>query len=402
MSDNDAVKSNKKRKPRRSTKPKTKTSTTSQAPTVDQVETKHVSPELKLVQDVEFDMTGSAWGPQVKIKPQVKTKDLLTKAEVADMKATLKAAAEGGPEIELVQVGLISQDSLDRLKLADKDSSLAFSGVETNVPLWHEGDPPSVAEIPVYVLPEVVAKYEKVQYQGYDDPDDIQAGSDQDEGVDMVDALTGRVEDTVEDETVAPTREDYERMVSSCHAEIKELASENSALKIRNQDLEWATYRPTWWEQTKAKIQDFFNPKTSLTYDDVRVRSKVWVINTAASSRYQLEGDIVIPYTQYNGVSVKDQMFKVPQTWLPKLIDEPARKLAINNPAFRRAINDCLLTFISDREARRLLALPEAKDEQFRLLSLDEHVRRAGAARTIADSAVTITNADGDGADEEY
>lgn len=389
MSSNDSNNEELKKKKR---KPRTKTRVKAKKP-VPETKTP-ISPEEALANSIEFDVTGTAYGPAVRVKPKTKVKDLLTPDEVADMKATLAAASsdDGMVDIELVQVGFLTQDSLDLLRLADKDERVAFpSTEETHVPLWHDGNPPSRAQIPVYVLPEAVAAYEKgPDYQGYGDPDDIQGGAYEDQ--DMVDGSA----DTKEDETVEPTREDYERLVANQRAEIKALTRENNELLIRNIDLEWAMYRPTWWETVEARISDFFNPGTELTHEQARVRSRVWIINTAATSKYGVTGEVLLPYHQFNGSYAQDKVYRLEQTWLPTLLDDQARKLVVNSPSFRKAVADGIVTLITDRAAQRLLRDPEAEAERQRLADLERTRYEAGRPRTIADSNVTISRADGE------
>jgi hypothetical protein len=127
----------------------------------------------------------------------------------------------------------------------------------------------------------------------------------------------------------------------------------------------------------------------------------IWVINTADQSRLAAAGEIVIPIQQQNGQGDPD-LVHIPQTWLPQEVTRIVpRKRLLNSTRFMRAINDGLISIISEEDAGRLLRQSGAKEETARLQALQKHVKDAGAARTIADSTAIIGRADGVEDDDE-
>lgn len=135
----------------------------------------------------------------------------------------------------------------------------------------------------------------------------------------------------------------------------------------------------------------------SITIADLEsqgLRGSVWVLNSAATSQYQLIGEIVINVPKTNGNGADP--LKIPHTWLP--IDAAARfprERLLDCAEFRSAVVNGLVTIVSEETATQLLRKDGAKDELKRLQKTDQHVRQAGAARTIADSNVEISRADG-------
>lgn len=127
----------------------------------------------------------------------------------------------------------------------------------------------------------------------------------------------------------------------------------------------------------------------------------IWVINTADQSRVGSAGEIVIPIQQQNGQGDPD-LVHIPQTWLPQEVTRIVpRKRLLNSTRFMRAINDGLISIISEDDASRLLRQSGAKEETSRLQALQKHIKDAGAARTISDSSAIISRADGIVDDDE-
>lgn len=132
----------------------------------------------------------------------------------------------------------------------------------------------------------------------------------------------------------------------------------------------------------------------SLSDLDDKGTGPIWVINSAASSRFQLTGQIVVSIPQPNGI--KSDALVINQTWLPVDISQRFRRdRLLNATEFRAAVVNGLLTVISEKDAERMLRQEGAAEETQRLRDLEEHVRSAGAARTIGDSKVEITRTDG-------
>jgi hypothetical protein len=129
-------------------------------------------------------------------------------------------------------------------------------------------------------------------------------------------------------------------------------------------------------------------------------RGSVWVLNSAATSQYALVGEIVINIPKTNGAGADP--LKIPQTWLP--VDAAARfprERLLDAAEFRSAVVNGLVTIVDEETAAKILRKDGATDELKRLRATDQHVRQAGAARTIADSNVEISRADGVKDDED-
>lgn len=141
----------------------------------------------------------------------------------------------------------------------------------------------------------------------------------------------------------------------------------------------------------------------SITIADLEAqgpRGPVWVLNSAATSQYALVGEIVINIPKTNGAGADP--LKIPQTWLP--VDAAARfprERLLDAAEFRSAVVNGLVTIVDEETAARILRKDGATDELGRLRATDQHVRQAGAARTIADSNVEISRADGVKDDED-
>jgi hypothetical protein len=138
----------------------------------------------------------------------------------------------------------------------------------------------------------------------------------------------------------------------------------------------------------------------SLSELDDKNSGPIWIINSAASSRFQLTGNIVVNIPQPNGI--KSDALLVHQTWLPVDISQRfPRKRILEATEFRAAVVNGLITVVSETDAERLLRQDGAVEETQRLRDHEAHVRAAGAARTIADSNVEITRTDGVTDEEE-
>jgi len=127
----------------------------------------------------------------------------------------------------------------------------------------------------------------------------------------------------------------------------------------------------------------------------------LWVLNSGPSSVYELEGTILLSIPGTSGQQ-QAQALKIPATWLP--IDLTAsfpKHRILESTDFRAAVRNELLSIVDDKTAQRLLAQTGAKEEQKRLIAEARRIRDAGAARTINDSNVTITRADGVKDDED-
>jgi len=128
--------------------------------------------------------------------------------------------------------------------------------------------------------------------------------------------------------------------------------------------------------------------------EDAGPRGSVWVLNSGPSSVYELSGDILLSIPGNAGQQT--QALKIQATWLPQdLTAKFPKQRILESTDFRSAVVNELLTIISDRDAQRILAQDGAQEERRRITAEARSVREAGAARTIKDSNVEITRADG-------
>jgi hypothetical protein len=130
----------------------------------------------------------------------------------------------------------------------------------------------------------------------------------------------------------------------------------------------------------------------SLTVADIEEqgpRGPVWVLNSAASSKYDITGELIMSIPGVNGGD--PQPLKVLETWLPQ--DAAARfgrERLLQSSEFRTAVQNGVVTIITPDQAKSILAKAGAREEQARIDDLERHVRRAGAARTISQSNVDM------------
>jgi hypothetical protein len=120
----------------------------------------------------------------------------------------------------------------------------------------------------------------------------------------------------------------------------------------------------------------------------------IWGINISDQSVTAVAGEVILAVPRDNG----DQrdLLKLPKTWLPQELTRDIPRLRLlNSPEFRRAVNGDLIGLISEEDAERLLRQNGAKEEKALLRSQEQHIRKAGAPRTIADSGAEISRLDG-------
>lgn len=126
--------------------------------------------------------------------------------------------------------------------------------------------------------------------------------------------------------------------------------------------------------------------KTDLTVSEaLRISdTQLFVLNT--SGRVNPEGkrsDVLIDISMPNGAN---QLVTIPDTWMPSdITDTVPRKIALNSPMFRRAIQQGLIGIISTNAAERMLMGEDAAEER-RRLRLRESQEVVTDADTIDDS----------------
>lgn len=124
--------------------------------------------------------------------------------------------------------------------------------------------------------------------------------------------------------------------------------------------------------------------------DDGVQRGSLWVVNSGASSAYELVGEIIINVPNTNGQ--KPDTLKVAQTWVPQdatTLIPRVRLLASSE--FRSAVTNGLLTIVSEDTAARLLRQEGAKEEMLRLSGEAKRIRQAGAPGKIRKENVEMT-----------
>lgn len=117
----------------------------------------------------------------------------------------------------------------------------------------------------------------------------------------------------------------------------------------------------------------------------------IWVLNTAAESVLEYNGEVLMEIASPNGG--KPARLKVEQTWLPQDITRQVpRARILQSIEFRSALNNKLIMLIDNATATKIRNQEGAAEEEQRLAQREREIRAAGAARTIADSGATITN----------
>lgn len=120
----------------------------------------------------------------------------------------------------------------------------------------------------------------------------------------------------------------------------------------------------------------------------------IWGINTAAESDIGIMGEIMVQIRGTNG-GPSDKLL-VPQTWLPQeLTRVVGRKRLLESTEFRKAVDQGLISLITVEDAQRLLRQDGATEEQDKIRERAKQIRKAGQARTLADSKTEVSRADG-------
>jgi len=117
----------------------------------------------------------------------------------------------------------------------------------------------------------------------------------------------------------------------------------------------------------------------------------IWALNGSANSAARQAGEVHIGIPKRNGTKV-DDLF-LPMTWLPiRITDQIPRAQLLESSEFRNAVNNGLLTLISDEKARAIMSEDGAADERERLSERAKQIRDATAARTIKDSGAEVVS----------
>lgn len=127
----------------------------------------------------------------------------------------------------------------------------------------------------------------------------------------------------------------------------------------------------------------------------------IWGLNSVADSDLKQIGEVHLGIKQSNGNGSPDPLF-LPVSWLPvELTSMVPRRRLLESIEFRKAVNSKLITLISEKDARRMLDQPGARNEQKRLDAEKSHVKEIGAARTINKKLVSVTKTEAQGNDED-
>lgn len=141
----------------------------------------------------------------------------------------------------------------------------------------------------------------------------------------------------------------------------------------------------------------------SLSISDIEEQlssTPIYAINSSAESGVGQAGDILLGIPKINGSKIDG--LRIPQTWLPvELTLQIARNQLLAASEFRQAIQSNLLILIGKDDAQRMNTQAGAKQERERIAAQQNHVRTAGGARTISDSATSITRANANDNDDD-
>lgn len=137
----------------------------------------------------------------------------------------------------------------------------------------------------------------------------------------------------------------------------------------------------------KFRPISFFEKKPKST-------NPIWGINTAAESDVGIVGEILIQIRSANG-GPSDKLL-IPQTWLPQeLTRVVGRKRLLDSTEFRNAVDKGLIGLITIGDAEKLMRQDGADEEKEKIRERERQIRRAGQARTLADSKTEVSRADG-------
>ena len=120
----------------------------------------------------------------------------------------------------------------------------------------------------------------------------------------------------------------------------------------------------------------------------------IYAINSSAESAIGQSGEILLSIPKINGS--KADSLRIPQTWLPvELTLQISRQQLLAASEFRQALQAKLIILISKEDAVKMNSQSGARLERGRIAAAQNHVRTAGAARSISSSNTKITRADG-------
>jgi hypothetical protein len=119
-------------------------------------------------------------------------------------------------------------------------------------------------------------------------------------------------------------------------------------------------------------------------------KGSIWILNSAARSQFELEGEILINIPNAQG---KPDMMKIPQSWLPyEATAKFPKKRILESVEFRSAVMNGLISLISEEDAMRMSREDGAVAERQRIKAVEAHIKAAGAPRKISDANVDIVN----------
>lgn len=122
-------------------------------------------------------------------------------------------------------------------------------------------------------------------------------------------------------------------------------------------------------------------------------RGSIWVLNTAPQSRYEYSGNVLLAIPNLNGQGGSHLTIK--QTWLPQDVSALfGRTRVLNSTDFRSAVIKGLITVVDETTASRMLAQEGAREEERRLMDIDNAVTGAARPRSISDSSLEIRGED--------
>ena len=115
----------------------------------------------------------------------------------------------------------------------------------------------------------------------------------------------------------------------------------------------------------------------------------IWALNGSAESEVGQPGEVHVGIPKINGSKIDD--LHLPQTWLPtNLTDQIPRNQLLASSEFRNAVNNRVITLISEDFAADILAQDGVEEERDRLMDMKRAVREATAARSIQQSGADV------------
>lgn len=147
-----------------------------------------------------------------------------------------------------------------------------------------------------------------------------------------------------------------------------------------------AKQRRRAWYTFRMAISDRLFPRFLTLEQAKKTRGDIYVMNTVSSSKYKLEGDILIDTN-------KGFVFTILATWVPRGVRSRFKQPLLESFNFARLVDNNAVRILTKRYAKSLLKTDDAIDECERLSQISSIVNSSSYRnRSILDSKIEIFN----------